>query len=105
MVIAESDDSNDENDRKVEGSAFVSAQRGVDGQTRGAGGAVRFSKNTKRAREEENAMDIDDERPKKDGGVKVKDKAELAKDRRQRKMKARLGEEFRAKVGLRLCRI
>ena len=100
MLIAESDDSNSDNDRKVEGSAFVSAQRGVDGQTRGAGGTVRFSKNTKRAREEEAGMDIDDvdDRPRSAGGVKTKVKAEAAKDRRQKKMKARLGEEFRAKV-------
>lgn len=73
------------------GTAYLSAMQGVDGAVRGQGGALKFNKNTKRAREadraEEEAMDLD----------------ELMGESKKKKKKAasapikRLGDEFRSK--------
>lgn len=94
MVIEESGDEDDGMDAKRggagEGSAYMTAMRGVDGATRNARGGLKFNKNTKRAREaereDEAMMDLD----------------ELIGDKKPKKAKkkaAKLGEEFRSKRG------
>lgn len=69
------------------GSAFMSAQRGLDGQTRDAKGNLRFNKNTKRSREEERMLDLDEEDGKK-----------VVERRKKRMEMGKLGGEFKAKV-------
>ena len=88
LVIAESD--SDKGDADDAGGAFVGAQRGVDGQTRTASGIVKFARGTKRAKEEE--MEMDDE-PKQQKG-----RRDDVVEKRKKMSKARLGDEFRAKV-------
>lgn len=87
MVIEESgsEAEEDDRDRAGEGNAYMSAMVGADGATRGARG-LKFNKNTKRARADEDAMDLD----------------ELIGDKKKKKKAApikKLGEEFRSKKG------
>lgn len=70
----------------------MSAQRGIDGQTRDSKGNLRFNKNNKQAREEEATMmdDIDDG---------DKDSKKRVAERRKKRMEmGKLGGEFKAKV-------
>lgn len=93
LVIPDSD-SEAEQPNAGGGNAFMAAQRGVDGASRDARGNLRFNKNTKRARAEEERMGMDLDEVM---GEKKKDKD--AKDGKKRsKVVGRLGEEFRAKV-------
>ncbi len=73
----------------------MAAQRGIDGASRDAKGNLRYNKNTKRARAEEErmGMDLDEVMGEK------KDKDKAGKQKRS-KIVGRLGEEFRAKVGV-----
>jgi len=81
------------NGNDVAGSAFINATRGIDGARRDARGNLRFNKNTKRSRAQEQAlgMNLDEvmgEKPKDRDGRKKK----------KSKVVGRLGEEFRARV-------
>ena len=100
MVVPDDAEPSGESDDGGAGAAFVSSGRGVDGQIRDARGGVKFSRNTKKAREED--MDMDDDRPSRRNGLAGNDsaaeRARMVKEKRTKKMKAKLGEEFRAKV-------
>jgi len=72
----------------MEGSAFMAAQHGVDGATRDSRGGLKFNKNTKRGRQEEEEMGIDLDEvmgPKKE-------------PKKRKEQNKKLGEEFKAKV-------
>ena len=74
----------------VEGTAYMSAQRGVDGQSRDAKGNLRFNKNTKRTREDDGMMmDLDE----------VMGGSEKEKKKKKKRDVEKLGGEFRSKVG------
>lgn len=86
MVIEESgSEGEEETQADGQGNAYLAAMAGVDGATRGARG-LKFNKNTKRTRADEDAMDLD----------------ELIGDKKKKKKVApvkKLGEEFRSKKG------
>ena len=87
MVIDESDSEAEPTaDANGAGTAFLAASRGIHGSTRDAKGNLRYNKNTKRAREEEMAMDLDEYIG--DG----------KKEKKRKQVTGRLGEEYRAKV-------
>jgi ribosomal RNA-processing protein 12 len=100
MVIPDENEQMDQDDsaaaRNVEGTAFMSAQTGVDGATRDARGNLKFNKNTKRSRMEDDDMDVDF-----DESIKKAYMPEQKKKKKQEGNK-RLGEEFRAKVSVKL---
>ena len=83
-----------------EGTAFLAAQRGVDGVSRDARGNLRFNKNTKRTRaEDDEMMDLDEP----SAGFSAKGSAvggagNVGQKQKKRKETKKLGEEFRAKV-------
>lgn len=79
---------NDNARAHMEGSAFMAAQHGVDGATRDARGGLKFNKNTKRGRQEEEEMGID-----LDEVMGPKNAPKKRKEQNKR-----LGEEFKAKV-------
>lgn len=84
--------------KTLEGGAFVAAHRGVDGSTRDARGNLKFNKNTKRNRMDENEMDVDVEMPSE---AYTKDERRAKEGGGGRKKAKKLGEEFKAKVGRR----
>ena len=66
----------------------MAAQHGVDGATRDSRGGLKFNKNTKRGRQEEEEMGIDLDEvmgPKKE-------------PKKRKEQNKKLGEEFKAKV-------
>lgn len=95
LIIAESDSETEALTNAEAGNAFMAAQRSIDGASRDAKGNLRYNKNTKRARAEEErmGMDLDEVMGEK------KDKDKAGKQKRS-KIVGRLGEEFRAKVGV-----
>jgi ribosomal RNA-processing protein 12 len=99
LIINEEEPSSNGNaaaDPNGEGTAFIAAQRGVDGMRRDERGNLKFNRNTKRSRDEEIGVDLDEYLGEKDkgkgGGGKKK------KGTGQGGGVGRLGEEFRAKV-------
>lgn len=72
----------------------MAATKAVDGVQRDSRGNLKFNRNTKKAREEEREMVLDDEDAGQ-GGNGGKGKLE---DRRKKRKAMGLGEEFRAKV-------
>lgn len=98
MIIEDSDDegaaTSQADARAVSGGAFISAMTSTDGATRDAKGALKFNKNTKRAREAEKeaeAMELDEL-------VGDKDRIREKLKKKAKKEVIRLGEEFRSKV-------
>nr|XP_019045182.1 ribosomal RNA-processing protein 12 [Kwoniella bestiolae CBS 10118]OCF24112.1 ribosomal RNA-processing protein 12 [Kwoniella bestiolae CBS 10118] len=96
MVIRE-DQSSDEDAgpstssaRAMEGSGFM-ARNEVDGFTRDSRGNMKFTRNTKKARDNELSMMIDEE-----GDRKLENTKKLEERRKKRKAMG-LGEEFKAK--------
>lgn len=84
--------------RSMEGTAFIAAQSGVDGASRDARGNLRFNKNTKRSRMEDDDMDVDF-----DESIK---KAYMPEQKKKKKEQSKkLGEEFRAKVRLSVLQV
>lgn len=75
----------------------MSATRGVDGAGRDAKGNLRYNKNTKRSRAQEEGlgMDLDEVMGEK---KMSKDKDGGKKEKKRSKVVGRLGDEFRAKV-------
>lgn len=69
----------------------MAAQRGVDGASRDARGNLRFNKNTKRSRMEEDELMEIEEPVRASAAPEKKKKKDAPK---------KLGEEFRAKVSL-----
>ena len=98
IVIHESDNEDDMNVNVGNGvgTAFVAAQSGADGASRDVKGNLRFNKNTKRVRAQEEAMGMD-----LDEVMGDKDKSTGGEFRKKKKSSVvgRLGEEFKAKVG------
>ena len=93
MVIDDASESeqNGEEPDDVAGAAYREAITSADGFTRGAGGRVKFNKNTKKRRragedEDADAMDVDDTQPKRRTN--------------KRKAEVKLGHEFKAKVSV-----
>lgn len=72
----------------------MTAQQGVDGQTRDAKGNLRFNKNNKQARQEDMTMMDDLE----EGDSQSKKK--VAERRKKRIEMGKLGGEFKAKVSI-----
>lgn len=93
-IIIPNENSDDEGDvpasRNVEGTAFMTAQRGTDGSFRDAKGNLKFNKNTKRNRADEDMMDLDE--------VMGEKKGDSDKKKKKRALE-KLGSEFKSKVG------
>ena len=91
LVIPDSnfDHEPDANAKAGAGSAFVNATRGVDGAFRDGRGNLRFNKNTKRSRAQEEGMGMDLDEVMGESKKKIKGQGVAVE---------RLGEEFRAKV-------
>lgn len=91
-MVIDDDDSAEENDEPVEedvaGTAYREQMVSTDGFTRGPKGQVKFNKNTKKRRAEEDAMDIDME-------DQTPSAPKQPKSKRQEVVK--LGQEFKAK--------
>ncbi|KDQ21665.1 hypothetical protein BOTBODRAFT_26095 [Botryobasidium botryosum FD-172 SS1] len=91
MIIDESSDEEEEEEEEEEedvvGTAYQEQMTSADGFTRGPKGQVKFNKNTKKRRAEEDAMDIDVE--------ESKPAPKQSKAKRQEVVK--LGQEFKAK--------
>lgn len=88
----------DEEDEVVEGvtdggdgDAYKESFTSVDGFTRGANGRVKFNKDTKKRRREEEEADVEMGEPKLEPSVKKSKKPDSD---------ARLGNEFKAKVSI-----
>jgi ribosomal RNA-processing protein 12 len=97
-MIIDDVDSNDEvtaNPDDVAGTAYRESLTGVDGFTRGQGGRVKFNKDTKKRRRENEDGDGDVEMGDDAGAGAARGKGRKAK----RPSEARLGHEFKAKVG------
>lgn len=99
MIINEANDNSDGDDGypkihdRLAGGAYMANQTAVDGAVRDARGGVRFTKNTKRAREAEregDMMDLDEVMGEK-------------KVQKKKKAVTSLGEEFRSKVSRISC--
>jgi ribosomal RNA-processing protein 12 len=79
----------------VGGSAYRESITSVDGFTRGPNGRVKFNKDTKKRRHDNNnEMDEDVEMADADGAAAVKGK------KAKRQVEVKLGHEFKAKVSL-----
>lgn len=93
MLIDEKD-SNDQDaevEQDVEGGAYTEALTSVDGFTRGPNGRVKFNKDTKKRRREENAMDVD--------SIGVDQETSPDKKRKsEKKTQPSFGHEFKSKV-------
>ena len=91
LIESDSDDSDDQAEEDVEGTAYKEALTSADGFTRGRNGVVKFNKDTKKRRRENAEMD--------DGDVEMAD-ATATLDRKQKRKKSvvRVGQEFKAKV-------
>jgi len=90
MIINNSDDDSDAaNDgQDVSGTAYRESITSVDGFSRGPNGRIKFNKDTKKRRHNEDgddAMDVDDDNEK-------------ATTKQKRKSSTKLGQEFKAKV-------
>jgi hypothetical protein len=92
MLIAEDEDSDNNQPaaEDVEGTAYRETLTSVDGFTRGQGGKVKFHKDTKKRRRENEELD---------GDVEMAD-GTAAPPKAKKKVEARFGHEFRAKVRL-----
>lgn len=101
MVIDEDSDSGSNNEvaedgdgeeEDIVGNAYKESMTSVDGFTRGPGGRIKFNKDTKKRRREDN--DIDD--------VEMADGEDISAGRKKSKKKEKnepkLGYEFKAKV-------
>ncbi len=75
----------------VAGNAYKESLTSVDGFTRGPGGRIKFNKDTKKRRREDN--DIDDD-------IEMADSENVSARRKHKKTneEPRLGHEFKAKV-------
>ena len=97
MVIDEGPDSDEdpaENPSDVAGTAYREAITSVDGFTRGPNGKIKFNKNTKKRRREEEAIEdveMADAQDTPTGGKPKKPRS---------KSEPKLGQEFRAKVSV-----
>lgn len=95
MIIPDDNDDGEHDDpasRSMEGTAFIAAQSGIDGSNRDAKGNLRFNKNTKRSRMEDDDMDVDF-----DESIKKAYMPEQKKTKK-REVSKKLGEEFKSKV-------
>jgi hypothetical protein len=72
----------------VAGTAYRETLTSVDGFTRGPNGRIKFNKDTKKRRREEDAMDVD---------VDPQEKS-LGKHKKTKKDESKFGHEFKAKV-------
>jgi len=96
MIIAADSDSDVDDERTaaadVAGNAYRETLTSVDGFTRGPTGKVKFNKDTKKRRREEETMDVE-----------MADAEELAGGKSPKKSKKKnepkFGHEFKAKVG------
>lgn len=89
MVIGESsdDDAPDEGTNDLSGTAYRESITSVDGFTRGPNGRVKFNKDTKKRRRDNDDLDMMDV-----------DEGDKAQNKQKRKASAKLGQEFKAKV-------
>ena len=94
MVIDDSDDDGDAaaGGEDVEGNAYREALTSADGFTRGPNGKIKFNKDTKKRRRENEEADEDVEMADADGQQKGGKK-------NKRKTDPKFGHEFKAKVG------
>ena len=72
----------------VAGTAYRETLTSVDGFTRGPNGRIKFNKDTKKRRRDDNAMDVDVDLDENSPG----------KSKKTKKDEPRLGHEFKAKV-------
>ena len=93
MVIDDSDDDADAGagEEDVEGNAYRETLVSVDGFTRGPNGKVKFNKDTKKRRRENEGADEDVEMVDADGQQKAGKKT-------KRRTDPKFGHEFKAKV-------
>ncbi|WWC88271.1 uncharacterized protein L201_003178 [Kwoniella dendrophila CBS 6074] len=101
LVIREDDSDNDEagpssSSKAMEGSGFMGRHE-VDGFTRDSKGNMKFTRNTKKSRQQESELNmmIDEEGDKK--LEKGNGKEKFLQERRKKRKAMGLGEEFRAK--------
>lgn len=97
MIIGDSD-SEEETSTKpstqdhLAGAAYKDTLVSVDGFTRNPNGTIKFHKDTKKRRKEEMEMgDMEVDVPEHSGGV--------GPERTKKRKDARIGQEFKAKVG------
>jgi ribosomal RNA-processing protein 12 len=93
MIIDTKDELEDEDAAMTDlgGTAYRETVTSVDGFTRGPNGRIKFNKDTKKRRRE---MDEGDDEMMADG-----DGNTVKANKNERKAAARLGHEFKAKVG------
>lgn len=92
-MMIDSDSDSDAEDAKrasadVAGSAYRESITSVDGFTRGPNGRVKFNKDTKKRRRENNEAE----------DVEMRDAEAGPSNKNKRKSEVRLGHEFKAKV-------
>lgn len=90
MVIGESSDEDnapDEGTNDLSGNAYRESITSVDGFTRGPNGRVKFNKDTKKRRRDNDDLDMMDV-----------DEGDKAQNKQKRRMSSKLGQEFKAKV-------
>lgn len=100
MIINDANDSDEEQQQtqypkihdRLAGGAFMANQTAVDGGIRDARGGLKFTKNTKRAREAERENDV--------MGMDLDEVMGEKKVQKKKKAVTSLGEEFRSKVSV-----
>ena len=91
MVIDEEEEEEiDQEAYEIEGNAYKETLTSVDGFTRGPNGRVKFNKDTKKRRREEEQME--------DVEMGDAEQVSAAKSKKAKKQEPRLGHEFKAKV-------
>ncbi|KDQ57624.1 hypothetical protein JAAARDRAFT_35316 [Jaapia argillacea MUCL 33604] len=91
MIIDEKDDSDLDGGDEIAGMAYRESMTSVDGFTRGPNGRVKFNKDTKKRRRDQQDVEPDVEM------VDAETPAGSKKSQKQRKTEASLGHEFKAK--------
>lgn len=96
MIIDEDNGSDNEKPAvtDVAGTAYRESMTSVDGFTRGPNGRVKFNKDTKKRRREDEELEDVEMADGEAGSTKAK--------KNKRKADARIGQEFKAKVGANL---
>jgi ribosomal RNA-processing protein 12 len=91
--LGDAEEDGNAEDEMIVGNAYKESMTSVDGFSRGAGGRIKFNKDTKKRRREENENDED---------VRMADaeniSAERKKNKKIGKSEPRFGHEFKAKV-------
>ena len=91
MVIdEEGEEAIDQEAYEIEGNAYKETLTSVDGFTRGPNGRIKFNKDTKKRRREEEQME--------DVEMGDAEQVSTAKPKKAKKQEPRLGHEFKAKV-------